>query len=91
METSVPIWLQKQSRSIKIPKIFWRLLGKTCGAFRPGVSIHWTGLLDWTTAWTGLLEWNTGLDYWTDLFAIKKINFMLCNWTYFPAGPKIGG
>ena len=24
-----------------------------------GVSIHWTGLLDW----------NTGLDYWTELFS----------------------
>ena len=29
-----------------------------------GISIHWTGLLDWTTGldyWTGLLDWNTGL------------------------------
>jgi len=25
-----------------------------------GVSIHWTGLLDW----------NTGLDYWTDVFLV---------------------
>ena len=25
----------------------------------PGVSIHWTGLLDW----------NTELDYWTELFS----------------------
>ena len=36
-----------------------------------GVSIHWTGLLDWTTGleyWIGLLDWNTGLDYWTTLF-----------------------
>ena len=24
-----------------------------------GVSIHWTGLLDW----------NTGLDYWTEVFS----------------------
>ena len=24
-----------------------------------GVSIHWTGLLDW----------NTGLDYWTEIFS----------------------
>ena len=27
-----------------------------------GVSIHWTGLLDWTT----------GLEYWTDLLNHKK-------------------
>ena len=27
-----------------------------------GVSIHWTGLLDW----------NTGLDYWTDILNHKK-------------------
>ena len=27
--------------------------------YNPGVSIHWTGLLDW----------NTGLDYWTELFS----------------------
>ena len=27
-----------------------------------GVSIHWTGLLDW----------NTGLDYWTDLLNHKR-------------------
>ena len=35
-----------------------------------GVSIHWTGLLDWITGldyWTGLLDWITGLDYWTGL------------------------
>ena len=38
-----------------------------------GVSIHWTGLLDWTY-WTG----PTGLDYWTDLFATKN-HFMPCN------------
>ena len=30
-----------------------------------GVSIHWTGLLDWTT----------GLDYWTDIFASKNLFF----------------
>ena len=31
-----------------------------------GVSIHWTGLLDWTTGleyWTGILDWTTGLKY----------------------------
>jgi len=33
-----------------------------------GVSIHWTGLLDWTT----------GLDYWTDLFASKNLFFCVC-------------
>ena len=32
-----------------------------------GVSIHWTGLLDWTT----------GLDYWTDLFASKNLFFLV--------------
>ena len=44
-------------------------------AFPLGVSIHWTGLLDWTTGlnywpwttglnyWTELLDWTTGLDY----------------------------
>ena len=45
-------------------------------AFPLGVSIHWTGLLDWTTRlnyrtelWTGLLDWTIGLamDYWTGL------------------------
>ena len=30
--------------------------------YREGVSIHWTGLLDW----------NTGLDYWTDLLNHKR-------------------
>ena len=38
--------------------------------FNTAVSIHWTGLLDWTTGldyWTGLLDWTTGLDYWTEL------------------------
>ena len=31
-----------------------------------GVSIHWTGLLDWNTGldyWTGILDWTTGLTY----------------------------
>ena len=31
-----------------------------------GVTIHWTGLLDWTTGldyWTGLLDWTTGLKF----------------------------
>ena len=32
-----------------------------------GVSIHWTGILDWTT----------GLDYWTDLFASKNLFFFV--------------
>ena len=38
-----------------------------------GVTIQWTGLLDWNTGlehWTGLLDWNTGLDYWTDIFLV---------------------
>ena len=41
-----------------------------------GVSIHWTGLLDWTTGldyWTGLLDWTTGLT-----FLPLKIFFFLC-------------
>ena len=41
-----------------------------------GVSIHWTGLLDWITGldyWTGLLDWITGLDYWTGLLDLHKI------------------
>ena len=29
-------------------------------SFRMGVTIQWTGLLDWTT----------GLDYWTDIFLV---------------------
>ena len=44
----------------------------TCTYVTMGVSIHWTGLLDWNTGldyWTGILDWNTGLDYWTELFS----------------------
>jgi len=36
-----------------------------------GVSIHWTGLLEWTTGldyWTGLLDWTTGLAQTAILF-----------------------
>jgi len=29
-------------------------------SIKSGVSIHWTGLLDW----------NTGLDYWTAIFLV---------------------
>jgi hypothetical protein len=53
---------------------------KSAPYFR-AVTIHWTGLLDWTTGldnWTGLLDWTTGLDYWTGLLAWTT---GLDNWT----------
>ena len=45
-----------------------------------GVSIHWTGLLDWITGldyWTGLLDWITGLDYWTGLLDSYYFCFLM--------------
>ena len=33
-----------------------------------GVSIHWTGLLDW----------NTGLDYWTEFFLFRQVCVFIC-------------
>ena len=32
-----------------------------------------------TIQWTGLLDWNTGLDYWTDIFLVfahSMVGFM---------------
>ena len=26
-----------------------------------------------TIQWTGLLDWNTGLDYWTDIFLVPAL------------------
>ena len=40
-------------------------------AYTKGVSIHWTGLLDWTTGldyWTGILDWTTGLSEFFTFF-----------------------
>jgi len=40
------------------------------------VSIHWTGLLDWTT----------GLDYWTDLYPLNlaiPVRFLNPGWALF--------
>jgi len=34
--------------------------------YNMGVSIHWTGLLDW----------NTGLDYWTDIFLVFAHSYL---------------
>ena len=37
--------------------------------------VHW-GV---TIQWTGLLDWNTGLDYWTDIFLVfahSMVGFM---------------
>ena len=39
--------------------------------------------------WTGLMEWTTGMDYWTDPFALKIIfmpsNEIFSNYTWPPA------
>ena len=41
-----------------------------------GVSIHWTGLLDW----------NTGLDYWTELFFILCTSEQVYFFTWIVSG-----
>ena len=37
-----------------------------------GTIFIFTVLFHWgvTIQWTGLLDWNTGLDYWTDIFLV---------------------